>query len=122
SIELAKRGAQVDAVDVDPQYLKQAKWVFEQLGMSNQIGPRQATVYDLASEPGQYDLVWFTGVLYHLRYPLLALDIVARKTKRLLVFQTLEMHGNKRSRPLEDNLPMVDRDKLRMQGWPKMAF
>ncbi len=122
SIELAKRGAQVDAVDVDPHYLKQAKWVFEQLGLSNQVRPRQATVYDLASEPGQYDLVWFTGVLYHLRYPLLALDIVARKTKRLLVFQTLEMPGNKRSRPLEDNLPMVDRYKLRMQGWPKMAF
>lgn len=37
--------------------------------------------------------VLFLGTFYHLRYPLLGLDIVAEKTRRLMVFQTLTMPG-----------------------------
>ena len=34
-------------------------------------------VYDLAALHERFDVVLFMGVLYHLRYPLLGLDLVA---------------------------------------------
>ena len=34
------------------------------------------------------------GVFYHLRYPLLALDLLASRTRRLMMFQTLTMPGD----------------------------
>ena len=37
---------------------------------------------------GQYDVVLFSGVLYHLRYPFLALTRVASVTKDLLILET----------------------------------
>ena len=36
-------------------------------------------VYELAHLEETFDVVLFLGVLYHLRYPLLALDMVARR-------------------------------------------
>src|SRR5919202_316971 len=45
------------------------------------------TVYDLARRSERFDLVLFMGVLYHLRHPLLALDALAEKAKRLRVVE-----------------------------------
>jgi tRNA (mo5U34)-methyltransferase len=81
-------------------------------------------VYDLPHRlaPGeQFDLVLFMGVLYHLRYPMLGLDLVAQRVRRLMVFQTLtspgdEVHPDTRGHGFED------RDVLRQPGWPAMAF
>jgi len=121
SFELAKRGARVDAIDADPHYLRQAKWAAQKLGLTDQICFRQKQIYELAREPTTYDLVWFMGVFYHLRYPLLGLDILARKTQRLMVFQTLSLGG---SSPVEapENLPYAERGKLQDPSWPRMAF
>lgn len=121
SIELAKRGAMVTAIDLDPHYLKQAKWVAEQWGLQEHIEFRQWQVYDLSKINRYYDIVWFMGVFYHLRYPLLALDILAEKTREMLVFQTLSMPGDKVMVPQED-YHIHDREKMLEDGWPKMAF
>lgn len=121
SIELARRGAKVTGIDLDPHYLEQAKWVVEQHGLSQLITLKQQQVYDLAREDQQYDIVWFMGVLYHLRYPLLALDILAKKTKKMLVFQTLTMPGEDHFAVQED-YQINERDKMLEPGWPKMAF
>jgi tRNA (mo5U34)-methyltransferase len=121
SIELAKRGAKVIAIDLDPHYLKQAKWVAEKFGLDDKIEFHQMQVYDLASFPKTFDIVWFMGVLYHLRYPLLALDIISQKVKDTLVFQTLTMPGNEITKAPE-NLEINSRDIMLEQGWPKMAF
>ena len=52
-------------------------------------------VYDLARREERFDLVLFRGVLYHLRHPLLALDLLADKAERLLlVLQTLTTPGD----------------------------
>ncbi len=61
------------------------------------------------------------GLFYHLRYPILALDIVAEKVKRMLVFQTLTMPGEEVYRAPED-LPIDDRAVMQEPGWPKIAF
>ena len=121
SFELAKRGASVVAVDVDPHYLAQARWAAQQFGLQDRVEFRQLGVYDLARSDEQYDLVWFMGVFYHLRYPLLALDLLARRTKRLLMFQTLSMPGEEVHPDTADH-PITERGPLTEAGWPKMAF
>jgi len=121
SVELARRGAHVTALDKDPHFLQQARWVVGQFGFTGQVDVRQGQVYDLAHWETKFDLVLFMGVFYHLRYPLLALDIVAAKTNRLLVFQTLTMPGDETVTPPAD-LDFDDRSAMTEPGWPKMAF
>lgn len=121
SFEFARRGAGVTAIDVDPHYLAQAKWAAQQYGLASQIEFRRCSVYELVHEREQYDLVWFLGVLYHLRHPLLALDILRRITRRQLVLQTLTMPGMAVLEPPVD-MGLEDRDVMRREGWPLMAF
>jgi tRNA (mo5U34)-methyltransferase len=121
SFELARRGAQVTGLEIDEHYLAQARWAADELGLAGRVEFRRGTVYDLAREGASYDLVLFLGVLYHLRYPLLALDGVARSVRRLLVLQTLTMPGEERLETPRD-LPLDARGRLRDPGWPAMAF
>lgn len=121
SFQLAAHGAEVTAIDVDPHYLRQARWAAAELGFEHRIEFRRMQIYDLAREPGDYDLVWFMGVLYHLRHPLLALDIVRRKTRRQLVLQTMTMPGEEVV-AVPDDIGLDERERLREPGWPAMAF
>jgi tRNA (mo5U34)-methyltransferase len=122
TFELARRGAQVTAIDIDAHYLRQAAWAADRFGLSEQIAFRQMAVYDLARvDVTPYDVVLFMGVLYHLRHPLLALDIVAEKTGGRLVVQTLTLPGEERLKTPAD-LPIDERERMRAPGWPSMAF
>ena len=121
SFELARRGARVTAIDVNAHYLRQARWAAKQLGLSDRVDFQQMHIYDLARWPRRFDLVLFMGIFYHLRYPLLALDIVARRVRRLVVFQTLSMPGDEVYEPQTDRT-LNDRDDFLRPGWPKMAF
>jgi tRNA (mo5U34)-methyltransferase len=121
SFELAKRGAKVTGIDSDPHYLAQAKWAAQQYKLENRITFRQMQVYDLAHIEETFDLVLFMGVFYHLRYPTLALDIVAQRVKRMMIFQTLTMPGQEvyeHSGTLDFN----NREVMLEPGWPKTAF
>jgi tRNA (mo5U34)-methyltransferase len=127
SFELARRGASVTGIDMDPHYLKQARWAAREFGLQQSVEFRQLQVYDLARETAEYDLVLFMGVFYHLRYPLLGLDIVARLTQRLLVFQTLTSPGMEVYTDTLDHAPdalryIDEREALRHPGWPTMSF
>jgi tRNA (mo5U34)-methyltransferase len=121
SFELARRGAQVTGIDVDPHYLRQAQWAARELGLEDVIEFRQMQVYDLAAEDAKWDLVLFMGVFYHLRYPLLGLDIVARHTNRTMVFQTLTTPGMQVYQDTRDH-PIDEREVLNQPGWPRMSF
>lgn len=121
SMELARRGAEVTAIDHDPHYLRQARWAAAQFGMAANIRFQQMQIYDLARSPETYDLVWFMGVLYHLRYPMLGLDIVTRKAKRMMVFQTMTAPGEDVIEPPAD-LELGQRSRMNEPGWPTMAF
>jgi tRNA (mo5U34)-methyltransferase len=121
SFELAKRGATVVGIDVDSHYLAQARWAADQFGLAGRIEFRQMEVYEIARSTEKFDLVWFMGVFYHLRYPLLALDLLAQRTRRLMMFQTLTMPGDSVYEPQPD-YPIDNRTPLLETGWPKMAF
>jgi tRNA (mo5U34)-methyltransferase len=121
SFELARRGARVLGIDIDPHYLDQARWACEQFQLQDRVRFEQKQVYDLAASDEMFDLVLFMGVFYHLRYPTLALDMIARKVSKLLVFQTLTMLGNEVHEHTADH-EMDDRGVFDQPGWPKMAF
>jgi tRNA (mo5U34)-methyltransferase len=121
SIELARRGARVLGIDVEPLYLRQARWAAKQCAVEERVQFLEGTVYDLARQNTSFDLVWFTGVFYHLRYPLLALDFVRRVTGRLMMFQSMTMPGDDAVNVPRD-LPLGEREAMLQNGWPKMAF
>lgn len=121
TFKLAERGARVTGIDLDPRYLRQAEWAARQLGLEGTTEFRRMQVYDLARSDETYDLVLFMGVLYHLRYPMLGLDIVAQKVRRLLIFQTLTMPGDEVYQYTEDGY-INERAAMLEPGWPKLAF
>lgn len=125
SLELARRGAEVHAIEPDPHYITQAQWVAEQHGLQDVVHLHQIGIWDLAERiegmPDAFDLVLFMGVFYHLRHPLLGLDIAAARTAGKMVFQTLTTADDEIARTPND-LPLEGRDSLSMPGWPRMSF
>lgn len=121
SIELAKMGAEVTAIDLDEHYLNQAKWVAKEFNLDSKIRFKQMQVYDLAKHHEKYDLIWFMGVFYHLRYPLLALDILSKLTDKYLLFQTYSLPG-KQTMNIPYDVDFDQREILSSEAWPKMSF
>lgn len=121
SFELAKRGARVTGIDMDPHFLKQAAWAAEKFGLADQVSFRQASVYEVAAWRESYDLMLFMGVFYHLRHPLLALDGLAEKTKKMMIFQTLSLPGEEVAETPDDQ-DFDRREPMLQPGWPSMAF
>ncbi len=57
--------------------------------LNSQVEDQNIDVLDLNPEKlGTFDVVLFLGVLYHMKYPLLALEKVASVTKELLILET----------------------------------
>lgn len=91
AIEMKKRGAaRVLGIDSDERYLDQARLASAALGFGD-IEFAQRDVYDVAALGETFDLVIFMGVLYHLRHPLLALDLIREHVAGdMLLFQTMQ--------------------------------
>lgn len=125
SIELARRGARVHAIDHDTRYLRQAEWAASICGVRSRIRFQRLSVYALGRAepdvPRTFDIVLFLGVFYHLRYPLLGLDLAVSRARDLFVFQTLETPDKARVETPED-MAIDEREQLDRPGWPRMAF
>ena len=121
SFELAKRGADVVAIDTEERYLNQARWAARQYRLKGSVRFERKQVYDLARDERRFDIIFFLGVFYHLRYPLLALDLLARRVKRTLVFQSLTMPSDGEVDGRADH-DFEDREAFLHPAWPKMAF
>jgi tRNA (mo5U34)-methyltransferase len=121
SIELKKRGAaRVVGADFDPRYLAQARLAAEVSGL--EIEFRELSVYDVATLEERFDVVLFMGVLYHLRHPLLALDLVRRHVaKDLVVFQSM-IRGSQGRFPAAPDYPFSEREVFDHPSWPKLHF
>ena len=90
SLEMKRRGAErVLGVDFDERYLAQARFAAEVRGVDIEFRP--LSVYDVGTLGEKFDLVIFMGVLYHLRHPLLALDLIREHVARdLMLFQSMQ--------------------------------
>jgi tRNA (mo5U34)-methyltransferase len=121
SIEMKRRGAdRVVGVDWDERYLAQARFAAEVSGTAIEF--HRLSVYDIATLGERFDIVLFMGVLYHLRHPLLALDLLhAHATRDLLVFQSM-LRGPDRVLPLAPDYPFAEREIFATPGYPQMHF
>jgi tRNA (mo5U34)-methyltransferase len=102
TFEALKRGAvQVVAIDDFSDFMghlentSRKAWATfdlckEALGYSDEQCRRlEMSVYDISPEQlGMFDLVFFFGVLYHLRHPLLAIDKLATVCRREMYIET----------------------------------
>lgn len=93
SLEFAKRGAKVVAVESSPFYCKQAKFVVEHFGLIDNIQIVNADVFDIL-ELGSFDFVCYVGLAYHIRHPQLVFDMLSHMTKERIFFSTQVMPGN----------------------------
>lgn len=121
SFALAELGAEVLGIDTDNHYLRQAEWAAREIG-TDKVRFRKQQVYDLARTGERYDVVLFLGVLYHLRYPLLALDILARLEPEWLVFQSLTADTGAQGGEAKPPIDFDQRNALTGRDWPFMAF
>ena len=121
SMEMKRRGAdRVVGVDSDDGYLAQARFAAEISGLKIEF--RQMSVYDIAKLGEKFDLVLFLGVLYHLRHPLLALDLLHEHVVRdTLVFQSLS-RGSTEVAEFASDYPFWETGIFEDPRFPRMYF
>lgn len=121
SIEMKKRGAdRVLGIDFDEDYLAQARYAAQISG--HEIEFRAMSVYDLGTLCDKFDIVLFMGVLYHLRHPLLALDLIRNISGcRLLIFQSM-LRGSEAVTPISQDYPFSEISHFDEPGAPKLFF
>ncbi len=104
SVEMKRRGAaRVLGIDADERYLAQARLVTRELGFEG-VEFARLDVYDVGALGEKFDLVVFMGVLYHLRHPLLALDLIREHVAGdLMLFQTMQQGSNEQAEVPEDH-------------------
>ena len=121
SLEMKRRGAdRVVAIDSDPAYLAQARFATEVNGA--EIEFRELDVYRVDQLHEKFDLVLFMGVLYHLRHPLLALDLLwEHVVGETLVFQSL-MRGSAEVMEVARDYPFSETGIFDEPSYPAMYF
>lgn len=121
SIEMKQRGAdRVLGIDFDDAYLAQARFAAEVADIDIEF--RRLSVYDVGALGERFDIVLFMGVLYHLRHPLLALDLIREHVAGdLMVFQSMQ-RGSTEAAALEKNYPFWDYELFNEPDFPKLHF
>lgn len=121
SMEMKRRGAErVVGIDSEDLYLDQARFAAEVNGLD--IEYRRLSVYDVAELRETYDLVIFMGVLYHLRHPLLALDLLREHVVGdLLLFQSMQ-RGSVEVEAVEPDYPFSETEPFDRPGYPRLHF
>jgi len=121
AIEMKRRNAgRVLGIDSDPHYLRQAEFAAEQLGADVEF--QQMSVYEIGRLKEKFDLVIFMGVLYHLRHPLLALDLIYEHVaKDQMLFQCLQ-RGSDAIADIEEDYPFSEENLFYRPDVPKLHF
>jgi tRNA (mo5U34)-methyltransferase len=123
SFEMKRRGAsRVLGIDHDTRYLEQARFAASVLGIKD-IEFRRGEVWDVGALGERFDLVIFMGVLYHLRHPLLALDLIHEHVAGdLLLFQSLQAGTKGMFKPDRDYDFFEGLKEFDRSEWPRMHF
>ena len=121
SLEMKRRGAaRVLGIDADDRYLAQAQLAAEVSGA--EIEFRKLSVYDVALLGERFDLVIFMGLLYHLRHPLLALDLIHEHVARnLLLYQSMQ-RGVAEIAQVANDYDFDAQAQFDEPGYPKLHF
>ncbi len=121
SLAMKRRGAdRVLGIDSDADYLAQARFAAEVEELDIEF--RHLSVYDIGAIGERFDVVLFMGVLYHLRHPLLALDLVREHVADdILVFQSM-LRGADTVVPSEENYPFWDDAPFDTEGFARLHF
>ena len=121
SLQMKRRGAdRVVAIDTDEKYLDQARFAAKVSGA--QIEFRNLSVYRVGELQEKFDLVLFMGVLYHLRHPLLALELLHEHVVAdLLVAQSM-LRGASESIEVPPDFPFWESERFQNEKFPCMYF
>ena len=121
SMEMKRRGAaRVVGIDSEDLYLNQARFAAEVEGFD--IEYRKLSVYDVAKLGEKFDFVIFMGVLYHLRHPLLALDLLREHVVGdLMLFQSMQ-RGSEDSIDVGANHEFWETELFDLREYPKLHF
>lgn len=121
SLEMKRRGAaRVLGIDSDERYLAQARFAASVCEL--EIDFRRLSVYEVGTLGETFDIVLFLGVLYHLRHPLLALDLLREHVVGdLLVVQSM-LRGETGVEPVESDYSFEEEAVFNQPGFPKMHF
>ncbi len=121
SIEMKRRGAdRVLGIDFDETYLAQARFAAEVAEADIEF--RKLSVYDVGTLAERFDVVLFMGVLYHLRHPLLALDLIREHVVGdLMLFQSMQ-RGSVEVAEMDENYHFWREDLFNEAGFPKLHF
>jgi tRNA (mo5U34)-methyltransferase len=121
SLEMKRRGAaRVIGIDSDTRYLAQARFAAEVTGLDIEF--REMSVYDVPSLNEKFDVVLFMGVLYHLRHPLLALDMLHEFVCRdRLIFQSM-LRGSEVAGEVMPDYPFSYSRQFDDDSYPRLYF
>ncbi len=121
SIQMKLRNAaRVLAIDFDPDYLRQARFAAETIGVNIEFAEMSA--YDVGLLGERFDIVLFLGVLYHLRHPLLALDLIREHVVRdMFVCQSMQ-RGDCGEELLEEDYPFFETAIFDRPSFPRLFF
>ncbi len=121
SMQMKLRGAErVLGIDHDDVYLRQAAFAANVLGLD--ISFERLSVYEVPQLRERFDLVLFMGVFYHLRHPLLALDLLRQHvTKDWFIFQSM-LRGSREVEEVASDYPFSETSIFDQPGYPKMHF
>ncbi len=90
SFEAERRGATVTSIDCQEQ--EKYLWLHRKLG--SKAVYRNLDIFELPwVDLGKFDIVFCLGVLYHLRHPLLGLEILCGLTTEIAIVETLVIDG-----------------------------
>ena len=121
SIEMKRRGAaRVLGIDSDPAYLSQAAFAAEVTQVDVEF--RQLSAYDVGQIGERFDIVLFMGVLYHMRHPLLALDLIHEHVAGdALVFQSM-LRGSSDIEPVGSDYEFWEVEMFDRPAFPRLHF
>ncbi|HKP74106.1 MAG TPA: TIGR04290 family methyltransferase [Longimicrobiaceae bacterium] len=121
SMEMKRRGAaRVVGIDSDDRYLAQARFAAQVEGL--EVEYRRLSVYEVGALGERFDFVIFMGVLYHLRHPLLALDLLYEHVVGdLMLFQSMQ-RGSTDSIDVGADHHFWETELFDLPAYPKLHF
>jgi len=112
SFEMERRGCRVMAVD----RAEQPGFLVAKERLGSRVDYRAMNVYDLSpGNVGQFDIVLFLGVLYHLKHPILGLERVCAITKEMALIESHVSVEGDSSPDAKPSLEFYETDELRGQ-------